>query len=74
MGHSVGGQALIKSRVSWAVVLGDGRRIVSKSARGDSRFVGQTVPERCALVAEGAEVVVDLAGDVALQAADDFGL
>ena len=45
-----------------------------RSAHGDSRFVGQAVPEMVASVSGPEEVVVDLAGDVTLQAADDLGL
>lgn len=56
------------------MLLGDGRRVVRRSARGDSRIVGQAVPERLALGGGPEEVVVDLAGHVALQAADDLGL
>jgi hypothetical protein len=69
----LGGQTLIKSRQQ-RVLLGDGRRVDNRSARGDSRLVGQAVPEMVVSVGGGEEVVVDLAGDVTLQAADDFGL
>ena len=54
------------------VLLGDGRRVDRRSALGDSRFVGQTVPEKGASVRRPEEVVVDLPGDVTLQAAHDL--
>ena len=74
MGHSVGGQALIRSRSASGVWFGDDRQIDNRSARGDSRIVGQAVPEVTASVCGPKEVVVDLPGDVTLQAADDLGL
>ena len=66
-----GGQTLIRSRPAGGVLLGDGRRIDRRSAIGDSRFMSQTVPEKGALVGGADEVVVDLAGDITLQAAND---
>ena len=68
-----GGQTLIRSRQQ-GLWVGDDRRIDRRSARGDSRFVGQAVPDMVALVGGPEEVVVDLPGDVTLQAADDPGL
>jgi len=56
------------------MLLGDGRLVVRRSAHGDSRILGQTVPEMVALGSGGEEVVVDLAGDVTLQASDDLCL
>jgi hypothetical protein len=39
-----------------------------------SRLAGQALPGGRALVSGGAELGVDLAGDVTLEAADDLGL
>ena len=74
MGHSGGGQALIGSRSAARYCSGDGRLIDSRSARCDSRLVGQAVPEMVASVGGPEEVVVDLPGDVTLQAANDLAL
>src|SRR6266852_3082645 len=46
----------------------------SKASRRGSRFSGQAVPGVGASARGWAEVGVDLAGDVALEAADDLGL
>ena len=52
---------------------GDGRRIVSRPAGCGSRIEGQAVPGSLgALAGRRAQVGVDLAGDVTLEAADDF--
>jgi hypothetical protein len=67
-----GGKALIRSRSAGLWCPGDGRRIVSQASRCGSRLAGQAGPRECVLAGGGAEVGVDLAGDVALEAADDF--
>src|SRR5215831_10789509 len=52
---------------------GGGRRIVSRPAGCGSRIEGQAVPGGLrALAGRRAQVGVDLAGDVTLEAADDF--
>jgi hypothetical protein len=52
---------------------GDGRRIVSRPAGCGSRIEGQTVPGSWgALASRRAQVGIDFAGDVTLEAADDF--
>src|SRR5215469_1106923 len=52
---------------------GGGRRIVSRPAGCGSRLEGQAVPGSLgALAGRRAQVGVDLAGDVTLEAADDF--
>ena len=57
------------SGLAQQVLLGDRRRVDRRSALGDSRIVGQTVPEKGASVRRPEEVAVDLAGDLTLQAA-----
>src|SRR5580693_9846459 len=56
-------QALIRSRPAGLVVPGDGRRIVSRPARMRQPIRGSGRP-RIGTSAGGAEVGVDLAGDV----------
>src|SRR5436305_4590667 len=69
-----GGQALIRSR-GQQPEMGPGRPADRSKAStgGGSRFAGQAAPGAGASAAS-AQVVVDLAGDVALQAADDLFL
>jgi len=73
MGHSAGEGRLLSGQV----VAGDGvgvagRQIVRKTAVGVRHFVGQARDPRGWLRAR--EVLVDLAGDVALEDAHDLGL
>ena len=69
-----GGQALIRSHASGSVMLGGGRQIVRRSAGATASYWVRPSPRKGASVGEGAEVRVDLAGDVTLQAADDLHL
>ena len=75
MSHSgYGGKALIRSR-SAGLVVPRGRPADRSQASGcGSRFTGQAAPGSSGSAGGGAEVGIDLAGDVALQAADDFFL
>src|SRR4029450_7642377 len=58
------------SRVRWS---GGGRRIVVRPAGCGSRLAGQAVPGSWgALASRRAQVGIDLAGGVTLEAADDF--
>src|SRR5580704_2914432 len=69
-----GAQALIRSRPAGQVRPGTaGGSFAGQQVRG-SRLSGQAVPGALALAAGRAEVAVDLAGDVTLQAADDLRL
>src|SRR6266542_2956777 len=53
---------------------GDGRRIVRRPARMRQPIIGPGRPQECVSARGGAQVGVDLAGDVALEAADDLCL
>ena len=68
------GRLLVGHAGSGSGGTGGGRQIVRRPAPGcGSRIEGQAAPEP-GLVRSGAEVGVDLAGDVAFQAAHDFFL
>lgn len=65
---------LLLGRVQPGCCSGTADGSIAGQPDGDSRFVGQAVPEKGALGGSPEEVVVDLAGHVALQAAHDLGL
>jgi hypothetical protein len=68
-----GGQALIRSPLfSRQAEPGTADESFAGQHGCGSRILGQAVPGACALVSGRAEVRVDLAGDVTLEAADDF--
>src|SRR5262245_31776663 len=71
-GHSGGGQALIRSRSASRDGAGGGRRIVHRPAECGSRLWGQAAPGAWGSAGAWAQVGVDLAGDVPLEAADDL--
>ena len=70
MSHSSRGQALIESRVFEMVARAEGRRIAGKSAPEGRQNGEKPDPELGDLGAR--QVAIDLAGDVALQDADDL--
>jgi len=76
MGVRDGTQALIRSRQQQVRgEAGDGRRIVRRPAGSRQPIIGSGRPRSFRALAAGrAEVAVDLAGDVTLQAADDLRL
>ncbi len=67
-----GGQALIRSRPAGQDGPGDGRRIVRRPARLRQPIRGPGRPRELVSAGGCPQVRVDLAGDVTLEAADDF--
>ena len=68
----VEGKLLLGHVASRSMGPGDGRRIVRRPARMRQPISGSGRPRSWWLADGCAEVVVDLAGDVTLEAADDF--
>src|SRR5260370_3678951 len=78
----------VRTRQGWStpdvegkLLLGHAQQVRSAPGTAGGSFAGQQVrqpisgpgrPRECALAGGGAEVGIDLAGDVTLQAADDF--